>query len=292
MIKPTVIFIMVITIAGHIYRKTNYKLYPKYEASEGYHTFLLAASTGMLLFVFSYIFVTDVSHYSFAKSIGAWFSSKLSILTPSVGQNFEIVNLISVLFFTIVFSWLVPKLKLFVASFREDSPLYNSWKAAARKDLTPEFTHLAFNSWEYGLPVALTLSNNKVYIGYISEIGIDSNDIHLLPILSGYRCDDTKDLVYLIDYSPVIRHILEEECTESNGTIDADLANEELDNDDSSSTIEPNDIYKKFAIAIPHREIIHANLHDTKYKKHFDRFRYDRSEVKAQTVKINSELIK
>ncbi|WP_029772339.1 hypothetical protein [Pseudoalteromonas sp. TB51] len=271
MIKPTVIFILVITIAGHIYRKTNYKLYPKYEASKGYHTFLLAASTGLILFLCAYIFVTVIAQYCFAQSIGAWFSSQLSVLSPSVGQSFETVNLISVLFFTFLFSWFIPRVKYTVAKKRQENPILNSWKRAARKDLTPEFTYLAFNSWEYGLPIAFTLSNDKVYIGYISEIGIDSNDIHLLPILSGYRCDEKKDLIYLIDYKPVIEHILNEEC---------DATSEDVEKKSKMG------VYKKFAIAIPHREVVHANLHDTSYKKHFDRHRYDRKETKPSDVKF------
>ncbi|EWH05746.1 hypothetical protein AT00_13405 [Pseudoalteromonas lipolytica SCSIO 04301] len=156
MIKPTVIFILVITIAGHIYRKTNYKLYPKYDASKGYHTFLLAASTGLLLFICSYIFTTAIAQFSIAQSIGLWFRNQLNILSPSVGQDFEAVNLISVLFFTFFFSWFIPRLKYKVAKKRQENPTFNSWKKAARKDLTPEFTHLAFNSWEYGLPIAFT----------------------------------------------------------------------------------------------------------------------------------------
>ncbi|MDN3487211.1 hypothetical protein QL989_17875 [Pseudoalteromonas sp. APC 3224] len=271
MIKPTVIFILVITIAGHIYRKTNYKLYPKYDSSNGYHTFLLAASTGLVLFICSYIFTNIIARFSFFQSVGVLFSNHLNVLTPSIGQDHETVNLISVLIFTVIISWFIPMLKYEIAKKRQENPTFNSWKKAARKDLTPEFTHLAFNSWEYGLPIAFTLSNNKVYVGYISEIGIDSNDIHLLPILSGYRCDKKKDLIYLIDYKPVIEHILNEEY-ETNG-----------ENTEIKSKMS---VYKKFAIAIPHREVIHANLHDTSYKKHFDRHRYDRKETKPSDVKF------
>lgn len=271
MIKPTIIFILVITIAGHIYRKTNYKLYPKYDASKGYHTFLLAATTGFTIFICSYMFVTVIAKYSLSQTIGKWFSSQVSVLSPTVGNNPESVNIISVIILTLLFSWFIPMVKYKIARKRRENPLLNSWKKAARKDLTPEFTHLAFNSWEYGLPIAFTLSNNKVYIGYISEIGIDSNDIHLLPILSGYRCDAKKDLIYLIDYKPVIEHILNEEC-EATG-----------ENIDSKSKM---GVYKKFAIAIPHREVVHANLHDTSYKKHFDQHRYDRKETTPTDVKF------
>ncbi|EWH05747.1 hypothetical protein AT00_13410 [Pseudoalteromonas lipolytica SCSIO 04301] len=110
-----------------------------------------------------------------------------------------------------------------------------------------------------------------MYIGYISEIGIDSNDIHLLPILSGYRCNEKKDLIYLIDYKPVIEHILNEEF---------DAIDEGVEKKSKLG------VYKKFAIAIPHREVVHANLHDTSYKKHFDRHRYDRKETKPSGVKF------
>ncbi len=63
-----------------------------------------------------------------------------------------------------------------------------------------------------GSLVELFLENNKAYIGFVFESGIDSEggaaDISIVPVLSGYRTQDTRKLIISYDYSKVIQSIL------------------------------------------------------------------------------------
>lgn len=247
MIKPTVIFILVITIAGHLFCNRTYFTITDYKKSQGYHTFLLAASWGLGLFCISYIIVSVFGVTEFGRTLGSSFKNFLSILMPEVSNTPSGINLIAVYLMTLLLSYIIPK-AIKRAAYQKNL-LYETWKLAAKKDSTPEFSSIIFSSWEKGLPVAFTLSNSKVYIGYVVETGIDSNDLNVLPLVSGYRDDEKKDLIYLIDYKPVLEKIQKHEGSD----------------------------ISKFLISIPHREIIHANLHDFDYKKHFDVTRYDRT---------------
>lgn len=244
MIKPTVIFILVITIAGHLFCNRTYFTLTDYKKSQGYHTFLLAASWGLGLFCVSFIITSISGLSSWGKLFGSWFKLFLEILLPNIGDSPSEVNLLAVYLITLFLSYIIPKgIKIGVPRDR----LFETWKLAAKKDSTPEFSSIMFSSWEKGLPIAFTLSNNKVYIGYVVETGVDNNDMNILPLVSGYRSDETKDLIYLIDYKPVIEKIQKHKG--------ADIS--------------------QFLISIPHREIIHANLHNFDYKQHFDVARYD-----------------
>ncbi|CAM4348396.1 hypothetical protein [Pseudoalteromonas ostreae] len=210
---------------------------------------MLAASWGLGLFCVSYVLVSLFGLTEFGRILGGAFKSFLNILMPEVAASPSGMNLIAVYLMSIYLGFQLPKL---IASYAaRKNLLYETWEAAAKKDSTPEFSSIMFSSWKKGLPIAFTLSNSKVYIGYIVEAGIDTNDLNILPLVSGYRDDDKKDLIYLIDYKPVIAKIQEHEG--------ADIS--------------------QFLISIPQREIVHANLHNFDYKNHFDDARYDRMET-------------
>jgi len=248
MIKPTVIFILVITIAGHLFCNRTYFTITDYKKSQGYHTFLLAASWGLGLFCLSYITVSLSGLCDWGLLLGRWFKSFLEILLPELSDSSSSINLVAVYLVTLFLAYLIPKA---IKKTAGRNRLFETWEAAAKKDSTPEFSSIMFSSWKKGLPIAFTLSNSKVYIGYVVEAGIDTNDLNILPLVSGYKDDDKKDLIYLIDYKPVIAKIQKHEGKD----------------------------ISQFLISIPHREIVHANLHNFDYKKHFDGARYDRMQT-------------
>lgn len=58
--------------------------------------------------------------------------------------------------------------------------------------------------------IQITLTNNKVYIGWVEIIAKPSQDqyVRLLPFLSGYRSDQTKELSITTDYSLVYSDLI------------------------------------------------------------------------------------
>lgn len=261
MLKPTVIFILVICISGYLYCSRTYRNIVKLEKSEGYHTFFISASWGLVLFVIAYVITSIVSLMAWAQTVGAMFKSAISILLSDIAQNTELLNLLSVFLVTLLLGYFVPIIINLYSDHKEnDKALLNEWKRCASSDDSPEFSTLCFNSIEYGLPIAFTLSNKKVYIGYAMAFGIKANDILLLPIVSGYRCNERLDFIPLINYEPVIKFILNRE--------------------------NPKNVQKaleKFLISIPHREVVHANLHDLSYREHFNKYKFDDTQHTEQS---------
>ncbi len=66
---------------------------------------------------------------------------------------------------------------------------------------------------ESGKLVELSLRSGKSYIGFVFESGIarhGESDVALLPMASGYRKEDTRELELTTNYAPVLRKSLEE----------------------------------------------------------------------------------
>ncbi|WP_198452415.1 hypothetical protein [Pseudoalteromonas rubra] len=128
-------------------------------------------------------------------------------------------------------------------------------------DDTPEFTGILHNSMLKGLPIAFTLSNRKVYIGYVINLGYHMNDFMVLPLKSGYRCKDELRLELVTNYASAW----------------SDIEASNKDNPEANQSDEEELDLEKFLINIPVREVVHANLHDFEYKEHFEKHEKPRS---------------
>ena len=99
--------------------------------------------------------------------------------------------------------------------------------------------------------VELSIKNGKTYIGYVTEKDIDSvsdADVGLVPILSGYRDNETRRLVITTNYAEVVL-----KCGKKEGEF-AHLSLEQL------------------RVLVPRNEIILARHFDQAVADYFDRF--------------------
>lgn len=169
------------------------------------------------------------------------------------GYSREVTALFDLGALTLLISMFTP-----FAIYKNQSNQYLSFLNEFSQDSeSPEFTKLCFKSFEYGLPVLFTMCDRKVYIGYVPEIHAKPfNDIHVIPIFSGYRDKNTLNLVPVTPYQDIIH---------------------DVENDDE----EEMDL-EAFSVTLPVREIVHAHLHDFKY---YERFK----EKEAALEKSNNE---
>ncbi|EHY0932389.1 hypothetical protein K2100_004230 [Vibrio parahaemolyticus] len=150
----------------------------------------------------------------------------------------------------------------------------------------PEFSTIIRMSREQGLPILFTLSDNKVYVGYPFEfVGRPLvNDILILPLVSGFR-NDNRGLKITARYIEVIQALQAREkeefkkellkdgySKESLETLLSDPSNSLYGEDDPYGLGVDLDLWARFAICLPFREIIHTHLHDltleAEFKKH------------------------
>ncbi|MEZ9060100.1 hypothetical protein [Vibrio pelagius] len=110
----------------------------------------------------------------------------------------------------------------------------------------PEFNQLFYKSLESGLPILFTMSDRKVFIGYITEMHpADFNDIQIVPLYSGFRCKTTLELNLVTPYVEIIQDI------ENENTQDVEL--------------------DEFLVTLPIREIVHAHLFNFEYVEPFEK---------------------
>jgi len=259
MVKPTIVFILLVSIAGYIYQKRCHFTYIRFNKSNGYHTFLTSAATGGGLFLLAAIILGYFFPYNDEVLNSNILTSSLTIffktIAPSITPPVWFVNFTQISIFAIILSFCIPFILSGLAMLITWSDLDTVNRGAFRKlsdtDDTPEFTSIYFESCEYGLPIAFTLTNRKVYIGYIIFGAKHQNDIMVLPLKSGYRCTEELRLEIVTDYIPVVNYIINNE-----GTVDVD----------------------RFLVAIPVREIAFASLHDFGYKDLFNKHEVPKKE--------------
>lgn len=242
MVRPTsLLIILIISVLGYFYLKATPKTAAKLGRTEGYHTFLWSVGEGMGLFVRGYIL------YLFHKVVCAyigWESSLshdlfVSITGLELDKTDEI--LADIIILTAILSYIAPRLQYGFSQEKYKQKLYD-WFAEDRA--APEFNQLIFKSFKYGLPILFTLSDRKVFIGYVTEIHpSDFSDIQVVPLYSGYREESTLELNLLTPYVGIIEDI------ENIETEDVEL--------------------EEFLVTLPLREIVHAHLFNFEYMDSF-----------------------
>jgi len=243
MIQPTVLVTLAITIIGYIFCDRCHITTHKFRKSNGYHTFLNSAGYGILILFFSTIIfwlITCLAERGWLIfSVTGFTHSVLASTLPDVYIPTYSIHFIQIALIGLVISFTLPKILLHLAARLNKVSVQDvieaSFKKIASTDDSPEFSTIYYQSWDHGLPIAFTMKNRKVYIGYIVCGAQHMNDVLILPLKSGYRCNDELRLEIITDYQPVLEDL------EQNGD---------------------GDELTKFFICLPIREIAHANLHD------------------------------
>lgn len=255
MIKPTILLVLTVTLIGYVFCIRCHLTNPKFCKSNGYHTFLNSAAwgTAWLFCATSLFWITLLLLECIGYPTGVitpLLQTTVNKILPNLTIQLYNYHLIQISVLALTLAYFTPSLLMFLAIKLNDSNKRTIQALAYRKiahtDDSPEFTSIYYQSWDFGLPIAFTLSNKKVYIGYVFEGGQHLNDILVLPIRSGYRSEEKNRLEVITNYEPVW---------------------EELENEYEQKDLD----LSKFYICLPIREIIHANLHNFEYKNIFEK---------------------
>ncbi len=243
MIRPTsLLLVLVMCVLGYYYLKSNPKTASKLERTEGYHTFLWSVGEGMVLF-FRALVIYCIAKLVFTMT-GVYFSFSSLVLVDILSleaSHFDILTC-DVALIAWVLSWATPRYVYNFSQAEYENQLFG-WFAQDKG--APEFNQLFYKSLESGLPILFTMSDRKVFIGYITEMHpADFNDIQLVPLYSGYRCEKTLELNLVTPYVEIIQDIESEESQ------DVDL--------------------NEFLVTLPIREIVHAHLFNFEYLGSFE----------------------
>lgn len=109
--------------------------------------------------------------------------------------------------------------------------------------------NLLRQAMQAGSLIELSMRNGKTYIGYVTDQGgftENDGDIGLIPALSGFRDNETRELVITTNYSPIIN-----QC----GKLDGEF---------------PHLSRNQLKVLLPNREIVSARHFDLKVAAHFE----------------------
>ena len=114
-----------------------------------------------------------------------------------------------------------------------------------------DFELMQWSSWEKRIPILVTLDTGKIYVGYVVRM-IDPTEpttfVRLLPMMSGYRELESRNVVYTTYYASVYDDISNKKSK--------DLAHLKMED---------------FEVVVPESRIVSAHLFDIEaYLKHFE----------------------
>lgn len=275
MIKLLSLLILGITISGYIFVSRFHLTKLIITKESGQHLFYRSIANGVTLWVISFalfvLFWPITSKATWIWDFSFWFAATDELDTLNFRLGIITLNSIVLAFFLPNLAFSIAKKILNKSAiapsriWRINQMLIKSKKAGSSKDkkkwesllndmlssdvhmlvlrriapldLSSEFSGLFIRSADTGFPIAFTLSNRKVYIGYIPELPLGHvNDITIIPLISGYRREADMSLEYVTPYN---------------------MVDEVMDNEN------------KFQITLPIREVLHANLHDVELAKKF-----------------------
>lgn len=277
MIKPTVLLLFVLGISGYSILTNWHKTHFSLHRSNGYHTFFKSTSVGLIIFVISsalyYLAITLGNYFELNYDFGYWILINVFQLKE---LDKSTVALFNISLTTLCLGLVTP---LIYYLFNDKKGLY------AEEFLTdadsPDFSRLFGYSIIEGLPILFTMSDRKVYIGYIYEVQskIHTSDVHILPVISGYRDENNLALKKVTPYKELIDRINKKEKLE----ITERLINLGMSDKEAFETLEANpkiyDQWSQFLIALPLREITYAHLHDF---THEHEFKYEEQKLKPR----------
>ncbi len=191
-----------------------------------YNLLLLPVIVGYFILLFSYYFkyntqrlaqnriiFESVSTALIIVSVGFLLRTVVEIifpkLTPAVVSFLKVIPIKKVDYlWTVVFSCLIAIILVWLSN------IYILWKYKKNEPIGwavdkngNEIEKLFKRSAKEALLIQITLKNDKVYIGYSEMIPIPqkTNYLVLIPVLSGYRDKETKQLKITTDYFEVIQ---------------------------------------------------------------------------------------
>ncbi len=231
-------------VAGFVFSRTCEITRYQIARSDGQKLYLTSAYHGYFI---------ALGLFSLIWSFDRWMLDLCSLHGRCFGHFSGITFVLSPLI-----SWPVAKLlNLFVNQ-------YDYWsKAVEANELEKTLLYARIDSE----PVMVTMSNNKVYIGYVTIIA-DPNQQHdrdwieLFLTLSGYRDAEFK-VHYTLNYLEIMQSTLF--ADEHNNELDSNESEVEAENSESVQQGKQDDkdmAYQNFMIALPVSEIISVHRYD------------------------------
>lgn len=251
------LLIVGLVVVGYVFASRLLWLRYRLRLTQGYHTFLFTAAFSVIPVAVALPLVGLVP-----EPIGPAGVSRLIEVSLSFGPGTAVPEVLTLLLYSLLVAVLLPALAhwVFCLVTGIDKDLLKVC-AMYTAEPSPLMVNLLFSSIDRGLPIAFTLKDRKVYVGYPAFISSSlfsphGSDLHITPLISGYRREDDLTLQFTTPY----REVLDELASDEAGSRAGD----------------------EFLITIPVSEITHAHLYDPTLQPRFDRHEHRGGDAPAQ----------
>ncbi|CAH6835243.1 MULTISPECIES: hypothetical protein [Vibrio] len=238
--RPTsLLLILAVCLLGYWLLSNHPKQRYPLRRGSGYHTFFASGGTGLGLFILSTLaYISFGYELNWLVKLGneyldstlndgpptqyiAVFSFILEFISGSISLGSYVLKTVfqseasrtSIALFDIVaicgpLTFIIIR----IATGNSEKRKQYFLKAFSEDSESTEFTKLFFHSYQKGEPILFTMSDNKIYIGYPTEIHAESfNDIRVLPLYSGYRTPKKRKLRLVTPYKDVIEEFVKKD---------------------------------------------------------------------------------
>lgn len=224
-------------VVGYVFAARLLWLRYRLRLTQGYHTFLFTAASSVIPLIL-------------AGFVASWsgLESRLGhlvvrLLDPAgLDLSPEVISILVLMLIALVLAATIPIIVHFLAGLLLGKTMKQlKLNAMYLAEPAPVLSGLQFSSYHYGIPMLVTLSDRKVYVGFPAYISSSlysayGSEIHLTPLISGYRDEKTLAFVPTTSYETVLAKI--EEARAHRITA------------------------RMFTISIPERVVVHAHLYD------------------------------
>lgn len=253
-------FILIPLIAGHSFAITWAG--SKYHAAreKGYRLYFRTALYGILLLAtasLTHLYLIDT--YSNYLTYLQNFLGAFTLHTQTVAH--ADVALLSIGAITLLLGLILGHL-LNLIPFSKRFMLY----LATEND---DFERLVLRALRKLMPICVTMSNNKIYVGYVTgtiDPGVERTALRILPLLSGYRNKDDGTIIFNTSYHEVYEKITEYENEPNFMFIEEGEETEEtlaqLEKENKQKKLLAHLEIRDFEKVLPFNEIRSSNLFD------------------------------
>lgn len=197
------LFLVALLATGYIFSSLHYPSSYRLNRSEGWIAYFNIAKNGLLFFIITLPFLLLFDTLNWAQEL----ANSLGLYRKDImqwGFTFEQLKVLTWAITSLMLSFLMGYVSKFWYRIpsRKNTLLMKLVKRDSFEKVV--ISNITSNENEdTNSFVAITLRNNKVYIGWFDDVALEHgalSDFTITPVLSGYRCNDTKELVINTNY--------------------------------------------------------------------------------------------
>lgn len=197
------LFLVAILVTGYIFSSLHYPSSYRLNRSEGWIAYFNIAKSGLLIFLASLPVLLSIDYLNWAQ----YLTSFLGLYRKDIlqwGFTLQQLKVFTWVSFSLSLSFLMGYIsKLWYSNTERKNDLLMKLTIRDSFEKVVISNIISNKKEETNSFVSITLRDNKVYVGWFEDVALEQgslSDFTITPVLSGYRNNETKELVIHTNY--------------------------------------------------------------------------------------------